>query len=321
MWGVIRSVTPTSLRSTELMTLARFVESRDWLVMKGMFSATMISASLLFCVSRWGDERMFRLLFPCDARRTAAMAGTCRPVRQGDAPADPAGDQPGPREDEGGSRGEAGQQGVHAALDAVVRAADDRAVLPPPDLRRGAPLHPDVQRLVEVDLHDHRLDEDLAAPDVELLDDPHQRLVVVRRRDDDQGVGGLVRRDLHPALELGGDDGSSGGGRRRRGDPPARGGDRGGAGALLLREGGEDLGHLFGVRVFEVVDVDPSAAGGGGDVDLFQQVRHVVLHLPPGVHDHAVGAGIRQNLHRDAAGGADTDGAASRGRRAGAAST
>jgi len=37
MWGVSRSVTPTSLRSTELMTLARFVESRDWLVMNGMF--------------------------------------------------------------------------------------------------------------------------------------------------------------------------------------------------------------------------------------------------------------------------------------------
>jgi len=39
----------------------------------------------------------------------------------------------------------------------------------PPDLRRGAPLHPDVQRLVEVDFHDHRLDEDLAAADVELF--------------------------------------------------------------------------------------------------------------------------------------------------------
>jgi len=68
MWGVIRNVKPTSLRSTELNDVGEVVESRDWLVMKGMLSATMISASLLFCVSRWGDERMFRLLFPCDAR-------------------------------------------------------------------------------------------------------------------------------------------------------------------------------------------------------------------------------------------------------------
>ena len=52
MWGVRRSVIPTSLRSTVLMTLARFVESRDWLVMKGTFSPTTISASLLSRVSR-----------------------------------------------------------------------------------------------------------------------------------------------------------------------------------------------------------------------------------------------------------------------------
>jgi hypothetical protein len=37
MWGVSRNVMPTSLRSTVLMTLARFVESRDWLEMKGTF--------------------------------------------------------------------------------------------------------------------------------------------------------------------------------------------------------------------------------------------------------------------------------------------
>ncbi len=71
----MRSVIPTSFRSTVLMTLARFVESRDWLVMKGTFSPTMISASLLFCVSRWGEERTFRLLWVCAARRTAATAG------------------------------------------------------------------------------------------------------------------------------------------------------------------------------------------------------------------------------------------------------
>ena len=106
---------------------------------------------------------------------------------------------------------------------------------------------------------------------------------------------------------------------RRRGGPRGRGGRRGAGAGALLGEGGEDLGHLFGVRVFEVVDVDLSAAGGGGDVDLFQQVRHVVLHLLPGVHDQAVGAGIRQELHRDAAGGAERPraGAASRGRRGG----
>ena len=48
MCGVMRRVIPTSLRSTVLMTFARFVESRDWLVMNGTFSPTMISASLLF---------------------------------------------------------------------------------------------------------------------------------------------------------------------------------------------------------------------------------------------------------------------------------
>ena len=112
MWGVIRSVMPTSLRSTVLMTLARFVESRDVLVMNGMFSATMISASLLFCVSRWGDERMFRWLFPWDARRTAATAGIFVPSGRVTLPPSPAGDQPGTREGERVSRGEPGQQVV-----------------------------------------------------------------------------------------------------------------------------------------------------------------------------------------------------------------
>ena len=96
MWGVIRSVMPTSLRSTELMTLARFVESLDVLVMKGMFSATMISASLLFCVSRWGDERMFRWLFPWDARRTAATAGIFVPSGRVTLPPSPPATSPEP---------------------------------------------------------------------------------------------------------------------------------------------------------------------------------------------------------------------------------
>src|SRR5512143_1581775 len=242
------------------------------------------------------------------------QGGNLRPVREGHGSGDPPGDQPGPPEDERVPGREGGEQLVHVPGEVEVGTADHRPV---PAGRDAPELRAEVPRLVEGDLHDDRLDVYLAAADVELLDDPQQRLVVVRRRDDDQGVGRLVGCDLHPALELGGDDASA---RRRYGGPPGdgrRGGARG-AGPFL-REGGEHLGHFFCVRVFEVVDVDLSAAGGGGDVDLFQQVRHLVLHLLPCVHDHAVGAGIRQELYRDAAGEADLPGAGadSRGGRRG----
>jgi len=102
MWGVIRNVMPTSLRSTVLMTLARFVESREGAGDEGDVLGDDVSPLLVVLREQVADEGC-QVLFAADARRTAPMAGP-RPVGQVTLPPDPAGDQPGTREGEGVSR-------------------------------------------------------------------------------------------------------------------------------------------------------------------------------------------------------------------------
>ena len=101
MWGVSRSVMPTSFRSTVLMVLARFVESLAWLVMNGTFEPTTISASLLSRVSRCGEERMLMLFRDWAARSTAVTAGIFVPSGRVTLPAIPPAISPVPEKTSG----------------------------------------------------------------------------------------------------------------------------------------------------------------------------------------------------------------------------
>jgi len=137
--------------------------------------------------------------------------------------------------------------------------------------------------------------KDLTAPDVELFYDPHQRLVVISSTPTMiRAVGGLVRRDLHPALELRGDDGSPG--CRRLDDPPARcgRGGRGGAGTLFLPRGRRGPWTPPRPSRFRGVDVDPPRRRRRGCRSFFSRSATSSCISCPAYTIHAVGAGIRR---------------------------
>src|SRR5512135_2832868 len=62
-------------------------------------------------------------------------------------------------------------------------------------LRRVEELETELPRLVQAHLYDRRFHVDLAAPDVEFLDDIPDGFVIAGRCDDDQRVGRFVRGD------------------------------------------------------------------------------------------------------------------------------
>src|SRR5439155_1010193 len=82
-------------------------------------------------------------------------------------------------------------------------AAADQAGIAEPEQALGldpVPGGAEVALLVERHLQDHRLHEDLLAGRIEQLDHPAQRLVVLERRNDDQGVGGAIEVEAHLPL-------------------------------------------------------------------------------------------------------------------------
>ena len=77
--GVMRSVIPTSRRSTVAKVLARLVSLVDREATKGTFWPTTISASWLSVVRMFGAERMLTSVSLCAAVRSAICAGTTVP--------------------------------------------------------------------------------------------------------------------------------------------------------------------------------------------------------------------------------------------------
>ncbi|EAU62142.1 hypothetical protein STIAU_4537 [Stigmatella aurantiaca DW4/3-1] len=144
---------------------------------------------------------------------------------------------------------------------------------------------------VEVDLHDDGLDEDLAARNVELLDDPDDVLEIRLAGDDDERVGGLVGGHLHLAREQLGGHGRVLAGNARRLLLGGVAGPVGGALGQRLQRAGQ----LLGVRVLQRVDVDASA-GVRGDVHLPDDLLDAVEGARAGHDDELVGALIRDDL-------------------------
>ena len=78
--GVMRSVMPTSWRSTVVNRLARLVALVARLATKGTFRPTTISASSLSVVMMLGAERTFTSVSVCSAVRSTVCAGTSWPL-------------------------------------------------------------------------------------------------------------------------------------------------------------------------------------------------------------------------------------------------
>ncbi len=146
----------------------------------------------------------------------------------------------------------------------------------------------DVELVVEIDLHDDRLHEDLAARHVELLDDLDEIAVVAPGRDDHERVGGLVGADLDGRFEDRLIGRGIGVGISTR------------AGRLLggggtLDEGGQDRGHLVGDRVAQVVDVN-LALPEHRDIELPEDGLDLVEGARAGDHDQLVGPLVGNRL-------------------------
>jgi hypothetical protein len=183
-------------------------------------------------------------------------------------------------------------------LGALEAADDDVAVA---DRGAGVPARADVEAVGDVDLEDDRLDEDLAARDVELADHVAQGEEVAARGDHHQGVGRGVVGDADLALEGGALERTAAGGgraRRRRGGPallrvaPRR---LGGAADRGV-EGGR---QLLGVGVLELIDVDRAGAlAVERDVEPLHQRADPQVAGLAGHHDERVGPLVGHDLRR-----------------------
>ena len=161
------------------------------------------------------------------------------------------------------------RQGRHAAQ----RAESAQLAAEHADVR--APQRAAVQRgaeigvVLEVDLHDHGLDEDLAPRDVEPLDQLDQVAPVGLAGDHHQRIRVLVGGDLYFA------------GRRRFF-----------AAGKRLQRGRQ----VLGLRVLQRVDVHGAVAGG--DVELPEQVADRRERFFRGDHDQFVGSLVGEDLPR-----------------------
>ena len=146
------------------------------------------------------------------------------------------------------------------------------------------------------EVHDDRLDEDLAARLIELVDDGAERGVVAQRRGDDDRVGGLVGGDLDAALE----DCRCRPAPRpaRRGVAPARPAPR--APRAVPRISLSVFASSSAVRVLERQDVDLALARLR-DVEALDELEDAQVRALGRDDDERVGAIVGDDLARRAA--------------------
>ena len=190
--GLMRSVRPTSLRSivwngltAPLPPVFEYEPVRN-----GTFWPTTIFASSLSSMTMLGVASTLASVLVSRKRASAPMFQRS-PIFFSRPMFSPGGMRDG-RQARAALVGGDGQ--VDDVRVAVVGAAgDDRAAVLV--ARHALPLDADVGRLLGIDLDDQRLDVDLGAPRVELVDDVAQLLVQRQAGGDDQRVGRRVGLD------------------------------------------------------------------------------------------------------------------------------
>ena len=314
IWGVTRSVTPMSWRSTlteverpESSGVLTVVGVCTRLLMIGMLLPIRISASSLSEVRMCGAEMM---LVPasCAAARmmpwisepleVALPSASTSKVRRKKFDEERQGRSAGAARRAARSPDRARRRAVRDLRDRDVRVAVDQ-----PE----QPVEAELGPVGDVDLHDQRLDQHLGALDVELLDHARDRRVALLAGLDHERVGGRVGRHRIPSARPDTTVRSAcapapAAWERPPGwlpspPPPSC----AGRGDLPADQGGQRLGQLLGVGELEVVDVDPAAARHR-HVELAHQLAHVVELGARGQHDQRVGAAVRDDAHAPARG-------------------
>ncbi len=139
------------------------------------------------------------------------------------------------------------------------------------------PFHPQFPHFIHANIHDQTFHEDLQAPDIQLFNDPFQHLVVLRGGRNDQGIGGLIRRDYHLPRKL---------------DPLSRFLFRLGLGGYVRQH----LGHLLRVGIPQVVDVDLPLSHWRDNVQITDDPFDICGILRVGHQHDGVGSFIGDDL-------------------------